>query len=100
MPEYGRALFFMRPADRSRLTLECLRFMERSGPLIPLYLKDYYRDRPHFRKTAAVMTVHNLGYQGLFNKSDIRDTGLGWEYFTIDKVEFHDMLNYLKAGLI
>ncbi len=68
--------------------------------LIPLYLKDYYCDRPHFRETATVMTIHNLGYQGLFNKGDIRYTGLGWEYFTIDKVEFHDMLNYLKAGLI
>lgn len=68
--------------------------------LIPLYLKDFYRDRPQFRKTATVMTIHNLGYQGLFNKLDLRYTGLGWEYFTIDKIEFHDMLNYLKAGLI
>lgn len=68
--------------------------------LIPLYLKDFYRDRPNFRKTATVLTVHNLGYQGLFNKLDLRYTGLGWEYFTVDRIEFHDMLNYLKAGLV
>ncbi|MGC2063925.1 MAG: glycogen synthase GlgA [Thermodesulfovibrionales bacterium] len=68
--------------------------------LIPLYLKDFYRERPHFRKTATVMTIHNLGYQGLFTKLDLRYTGLGWEYFTVGKLEFHDMLNYLKAGLV
>jgi len=68
--------------------------------LIPLYLKDFYRSRPNFRATATVMTIHNLGYQGLFNKLDLRYTGLGWEYFTVDRLEFHDMLNYLKAGLV
>ncbi|MBA4371357.1 MAG: glycogen synthase GlgA [Thermodesulfovibrio sp.] len=68
--------------------------------LVPLYLKDLYRDHPHFRRTATVMTIHNLGYQGLFNKLDLRYTGLGWEYFTVDRLEFHDMLNYLKAGLV
>ncbi len=68
--------------------------------LVPLYLKDLYRGRPPFRKTATVLTIHNLGYQGLFSKLDLRYTGFGWEYFTVDRLEFHDMLNYLKAGLV
>lgn len=68
--------------------------------LIPLYLKEFFREEPLFRNTATVLTIHNLGYQGLFNKADLRYTGLGWEYFTVDRLEFHDMLNYLKAGLI
>jgi len=68
--------------------------------LVPLYLREIYRTHRLFRRTATVITVHNLGYQGLFNKFDIRYTGLGWEQFTLDKLEFHDMLNYLKAGLV
>lgn len=67
--------------------------------LVPLFLKDLYRKKTGLAGTASVLTIHNLGYQGLFPKTDIRDTGLGWEHFTIDKMEFHDMLNYLKAGL-
>ncbi|MBI5100720.1 MAG: glycogen synthase [Nitrospirae bacterium] len=68
--------------------------------LLPLFLRDYYRRKVHFARTATVFTIHNLGYQGLFNKSELRNAGLEWGHFTADKVEFHDMLNFMKAGLV
>jgi starch synthase len=66
--------------------------------LVPLYLKTLYRDA--LRKTKTVFTVHNLGYQGLFWHWDMRLTGLGWDIFTPEGIEFWGKINFLKAGLL
>jgi starch synthase len=66
--------------------------------LIPIYMKTLYSDR--FQKTVSVMTIHNLGYQGVFWHLDMPLTGLGWEMFNMESIEFHGMINFLKAGII
>jgi starch synthase len=68
--------------------------------LIPLYLKTLYRDDAFFRKTRTLLTIHNLGYQGLFPASRMPMTNLGWDMFTPEGVEFYGKVNFLKAGLI
>lgn len=67
--------------------------------LIPLYLKTLYHN-DFFSLTGAVMTVHNLGYQGIFDVSDYHLTGFGLEWFNPEGVEFYGKVNFLKAGLI
>ncbi len=66
--------------------------------LIPVYLKTIYMDE--FPKTATIMTVHNLGYQGIFPRLDMPLTGLGWEMFHMEALEFYGKLNLLKGGLL
>jgi starch synthase len=44
--------------------------------------------------------VHNLGYQGIFWHWDMRLTGLGWDVFTPEGIEFWGKVNFLKAGLL
>ncbi len=68
--------------------------------LVPLYLKKIYRDREQLRRTKTVFTVHNLGYQGRFWHWDMRLTGLGWDEFTPEGIEFWGGMNFLKAGLV
>lgn len=68
--------------------------------LIPLYVQTIYRDFPNIRRAATLFTFHNLGSQGLFWHYDFAMTGLGWEHFTPEGVEFHGQLNMTKAGLI
>ncbi len=68
--------------------------------LIPAYLKTLYSRHAAFRSTASVFTAHNLGYQGLFWNHELPITGLGWELFTPQGVEFYGKLNVLKAGLV
>jgi len=68
--------------------------------LTPLYLKTLYADRPHFKAAASLMTVHNLGKQGVFWHYDMPLTGLGWECFVPEMVEFYGKINFLKAGLV
>ncbi len=51
-------------------------------------------------RTKTVFTVHNLGYQGAFWHWDMRLTGLGWDVFTPEGIEFWGKINFLKAGLV
>jgi len=46
------------------------------------------------------MTIHNLGYQGIFWHLDMPLVGVGWEFFTPRHMEFHGKLNFLKSGLV
>jgi starch synthase len=66
--------------------------------LIPVYTRTLYRNV--FRETATVMTLHNLGYQGLFWSLDMPLTGLAWELFSSDGLEFHEKINLLKGGIL
>ena len=68
--------------------------------LVPLYLKRTYAGVPQFVGTRTVFTVHNLGYQGIFWHWDLPLTGLGWEVFTPDGIEFWGNMNLLKAGIV
>lgn len=66
--------------------------------LIPLYMKTLYKK--HFNKTAGLLTIHNLGYQGLFPYSVMPLTGLSNELFKPDGIEFYGSVNFLKAGIV
>lgn len=68
--------------------------------LLPAYVKTLYADREPFRATGTVFTVHNLGYQGLFWNHDLPMTGLGWDLFTPQGLEFYGQINLMKAGLV
>jgi len=66
--------------------------------LIPVYLKTIYKN--DFPETATIMTIHNLGYQGLFGSFDMPLTGLGWKLFNMEGLEFHGKINLLKGGIL
>jgi len=66
--------------------------------LIPLYLKTV--QKRHFKATASLFTIHNLGYQGIFPPSAMSLTGLPTEMFNPGELEFYGSVNLLKAGII
>lgn len=68
--------------------------------LIPVYLRTLYRTDPFFSKTASVFTIHNLGYQGIFNPRYIKFAGLPSYLFNIDGLEFYGQMNFLKGGIL
>ena len=66
--------------------------------LAPIYLKTIYRQAlPSVR---SLLTIHNLGYQGLFPPEDLSATGLGSELFHPESLEFYGRLNLLKGGVV
>ncbi len=67
--------------------------------LCPVYLRTLYAGRPEVRGLRSLLTVHNLGYQGIFPAKVYPKTGLGPELFTPTTLEFFGSLNLLKGGL-
>lgn len=69
--------------------------------VVSLLLKANYKHNPFFSKIKTVFTIHNLKYQGIFPKEVLSDLlGVDWQYFNPYGIEFHDNVNYMKAGLI
>lgn len=60
--------------------------------LVPLLLRPDTR-----RRTATILAVHNLGYQGLFDASAFDDLGL--PQTARGPLEYYGRLSFLKAGL-
>lgn len=65
--------------------------------LAPVYLRPVAGPRAPVPGT--VFTIHNLAYQGVFDKSWVPRLGLRWEDFTVNGFEFWDRLSFLKAGI-
>jgi len=68
--------------------------------LTPLYLKRFKAAKTQYRQIKSLFTIHNLVQQGLFWRFDMHLTGLPWNYFTPDGIEFYGDLNLLKAGVL
>jgi starch synthase len=64
------------------------------------YLKFVYADDPFFRGTRSLFTIHNLAYQGLFDKSVLGAIGLPDSLFEMNELEFYGKVNALKAGIL
>jgi len=59
----------------------------------------YLQYLPTMRRPGTVITVHNLAFQGIFPAALLGTLGLPQAAFSIDGVEFHGSIGYLKAGL-
>jgi starch synthase len=62
--------------------------------LIPGYLEWLHARLP------TIFTIHNLAYQGVFDRSSLARLGIPDASFNIDGVEFYDRLSFIKAGLV
>ncbi|OQY10874.1 MAG: glycogen synthase [Marinitoga sp. 4572_148] len=68
--------------------------------LIPVYLKNNYRDDETLSKIATVLTIHNLGYQGIFSPEILSLGGLPGYLYNVDALEFFGQINFLKGGIL
>jgi starch synthase len=48
---------------------------------------------------ASVFTIHNIEYQGIFDKEWIDRIGLSWELYHLECLEYWGRLNLLKGGV-
>ena len=67
---------------------------------IPVLLNTTYAFDPDFENTGTLLSIHNLQYQGKFNKGIMDILGVGWEHFNADELEEYDGVNLLKGGIV
>lgn len=68
--------------------------------LISLYLREDYAGDTFFSDTSTLLTIHNLGYQGLFPSQVLPYIGIKGYLFNPEGVEFYGNVNFLKAGIV
>lgn len=107
--EYGdnaqRFIFFSRAAMQAilalRLSPDIIHANDWHSALCCVYLRsELYSHFKNFRNARSILSIHNIGYQGIFNKENIYWTGLGWPYFHYNCLEHYDNVNFLKGGVM
>lgn len=68
--------------------------------LAPVYLRTEYAGRDFYDRIAAILSVHNAGYQGWFGPEILDDIGLSEELYHWSRMEFFGKVNWLKGGLV
>ncbi|MDX2227937.1 MAG: glycogen synthase GlgA [Verrucomicrobiae bacterium] len=69
------------------------------GALCGAFLKTWDRVLSPLSQTASVLTIHNIGHQGVYHASVFPYLGLGGDYFHPGVIEDHGKVNLLKAGV-
>jgi starch synthase len=65
---------------------------------VPVYLK-YGLRAGHLKNSVSILTIHNLGYQGVYHKDNFDYLGLDWGVYYEGGFEDWNMMNMLKAGI-
>ncbi|SER23137.1 glycogen synthase GlgA [Butyrivibrio fibrisolvens] len=69
--------------------------------LVPVYLKERFQANEFYRSMKTIMTIHNLKFQGRWDKKVVKDlTGLPDYFFTPDKLEMFGDADLLKGGIV
>lgn len=68
--------------------------------IVPNWLKTLYRDDPHFANTAAVYTIHNLAFQGIFGYRILEVAGVAQEGFLYPELpELANVVDLMGRGI-
>ena len=78
---------------------DILHFNDWHAGLGPTYLRDIYRGFTFYSDMRSLFTIHNLHYQGNFERSVLWDVGLNDGYFTCGDLEFYGKISFMKAGI-
>jgi starch synthase len=67
----------------------------------PLWVKALYDTDPIFMGTRSVLTIHNIGYQGVFKAAAIGDVGLGSKSYLLHQDDLRaGVINPLRHGIM
>jgi starch synthase len=98
----------------SKAVLEAIRFLYRTRgeridvlhlhdwqtALCAVYLKTVVREEPALAQVKTLLTLHNVGYQGIFPAGEFPKTDLPPALFSPGGLEFYKSINLLKGGII
>jgi len=91
------ALEFVRVALSPVDILHC---HDHQAALIPGYLRKLYSGDPGLSRTRTVLTIHNMGYQGIFPPAAMARSGFNLsEFVPGSPFEYFGQLNFLKVGI-
>ncbi len=102
--EHRRFLLFTRAAletcRRLEIAPDIFHCHDWHTAFLPLYLKTLYSSDPLLSRARTVLTIHNIGYQGVMPAAAIGDLGLADAAALLDAGDLaHGVINSLKVGI-
>jgi starch synthase len=86
--------------SRRLFPVDVLHCHDWQASLLPAWIKGRTVADPHFLGTKTLLTIHNLGYQGIFDASVMSEIGLSRALYTPEGFEFWGKVSLLKAGIV
>jgi len=68
--------------------------------LIPFYLRFELAHDDFYRKIKTLFTIHNIAYQGVFDKNILHKIGIPESFFNMSDLEFYGKLSFMKSGIL
>lgn len=68
--------------------------------LVPIYVNDFRIGDDFYKDTRTLFTIHNIKYQGIFDKAVFHMTGLPAGYMNYNDLEFNNTISFMKAGIV
>ncbi|HPF25708.1 MAG TPA: glycogen synthase GlgA [Steroidobacteraceae bacterium] len=95
----------------TRAALECCRRLQWRPDIVhshdwhaafaPLYLKTLFAADPHLGAAKSVLTIHNIGYQGVFDAASVDDLGIDGASRYLEPIDLAaGLINSLKHGVL
>jgi starch synthase len=102
--EHRRFLLFTRAVIESCLRLgfapDIFHCHDWHTAFLPLFLKSIYAPVPLFARSRSVLTIHNIGYQGVIPAAFVSDLGLLAPEGQLDAADLQfGVINSLKTGI-
>jgi starch synthase len=91
MAAVGVARYLFRP--------NVLHLHDWQAALTPVYIREHYKGDPTFIGLKSLLTIHNMGYQGLFPPAALQQIALDSRLMNPDQLEFFGRVNFLKGGI-
>ena len=102
--EHRRFLLYTRAVlescRRLGFTLDIFHCNDWHTAFLPLYLKTLYRSDSLLGQAKSLLTIHNIGYQGVMPSAAAADLNLGAAASLLDQGDLaHGVINPLKTGI-
>lgn len=68
--------------------------------LVSAYVNDFRTGDDFFKDTKTLYTIHNIKYQGLFDKNTFSMTGLPGRFMSTEDLEFNGAMSFMKGGIV
>jgi starch synthase len=79
---------------------EVIHANDQQTALVPAYLKTLYADDPFFQMTASILSLHNVGYQGVYPPETMGLAGFPSDFlYPLSPFEYWGRMNFLKSGI-
>jgi len=76
----------------TKLMFDTIHLNDWHTALTALFLKDK-------KDIKTLLTIHNIAYQGIFDKSILKELEIDEKYFNMEALEFYNRVNFLKGGI-